>query len=176
MTEQFEAVKFYNQLSAIQICIAKRLAYDEEIAKLLLFNEPDALSREITKEQMAGLLLQRESNAYRRIYLSPLPPQAQSIEVSQIRIHFSKVLINHRERIYKPKIVVDVACHNKLLPLADGINQRCLYLMQHTHDLLNGYNCGTVCSMQCSDINEWVMGNAMYVGYALIFDCGELRL
>ena len=77
---QSKHVVLGNTISEIKAKIMYRLIEDKDLCKLLYYDTPDALDQDITSKQILDLLLPKENNSKRRIYLKPYPNQVTSVK------------------------------------------------------------------------------------------------
>lgn len=171
-----DAICFQNILSEIKTQTMYRLIQDKDLMKLLHYPTADALSLPMNQQIIKQIILQKETNESRRIFLKPYINKVTALKTAEIRIHFSEIEIDDALRKVTPILEVDVYCHNDITDLDDGISQRFDLMMEKVCDAINGYHVGTNGYAKLADIQDWSMNDTEYVGYTIFFEIGEINL
>lgn len=169
-------VELGNVISELKAKVMYRLLEDKEIAKLLYYDTPDALQKDISSKQIQELFIAKDGNEKQRIFLKPYPNQVTYLKNCEIRIHLTRISVQTTPYVYQPTFEVDIFCHNDLTDLDDGISQRQDVLMQKVNDLLAGYHLDVVGNMRLLYVEDWSMANSAYLGYSLFFSTGTINI
>ena len=175
-TPQENHIVLGSLLAEIKASIMYRLLTDDTVCKLLYYDTPDALSKNMTDRQKQHLFLSKGDTKYRRIYLKPFPNQVTSTKDCELRIHLADLNVENKYT-YKPYIQIDVLCHNDITDLDDGLNQRQDVLISRINDLLENYQIEKlVGEMHLQNISEWTMHDSAYLGYTMLFSAGTVNM
>jgi hypothetical protein len=116
--------------------IALKIVTNENLCKLLKFNDSSALSKEITEDERYALNIQDGDTTNTRIFYQPFNNDTITDERAELRIYFANF---KPENMYiaNANIGFDIVVHNNMWRLDEG-KQRPLNIFKEVLKSLNG--------------------------------------
>lgn len=167
-----EFAKVGNRLFTIKNDIINEILRNDKIAKLLYFNEEDALARDLRTSEKTKLI--DPKNSKRRIFDSQMSGIINNEVRSEIRVFYESFQYPSDVSIV-PFINVHTIVHTDLLNLKGDVSSRHDEITKEVMDTLHGFNTTTVGVLHCIEVSTWSLFDTAFIGYHLLFKGGEIH-
>lgn len=167
-----EFAKVGNRMFTIKNDIINEILRNDKIAKLLYFNEEDALSKDLRTSEKQKLLDPKGNN--RRIFDSQLSGIINNKVRSEVRVFYESFQYPSDISIV-PFINVHTIVHTDLLNLTGDVSSRHDELTKEIMDTLHGFSTTTVGTLHCVEVSSWALFDTSFIGYHLLFKGGEIH-